>query len=176
MLFQGEEWCASTPFQYFTDHEPELGRAVSEGRRREFAAFGWKPDEVPDPQAEATFAGSILDWSELERDDHAAMLHWYTELIALRRAHAELADPRLERVAVEFDAERATLVVTRGSIRLLVNLGTVPATFEYDAETTLLARSDDACRHTGASMSVPPDAVAIVRANPKLANGEVARG
>src|SRR5208337_3917332 len=56
MLFQGEEWGASTPFQYFTDHpEPELGKAVSEGRCREFAAFGWKPQDVPDPQAPETF-------------------------------------------------------------------------------------------------------------------------
>jgi maltooligosyltrehalose trehalohydrolase len=51
MLFQGEEWAASTPWLYFTDHQdPDLGRAVSEGRRREFAAFGWKPDDIPDPQ------------------------------------------------------------------------------------------------------------------------------
>jgi maltooligosyltrehalose trehalohydrolase len=51
MLFQGEEWAAFSPFQYFTDHEDaELGRLVSEGRRREFAAFGWNPDDIPDPQ------------------------------------------------------------------------------------------------------------------------------
>ena len=61
MLFLGEEWAASTPFQYFTDHEDaELGRAVSEGRRREFAAFGWDPSGVPDPQDPATFERSRL--------------------------------------------------------------------------------------------------------------------
>jgi maltooligosyltrehalose trehalohydrolase len=55
LLFQGEEWGASTPFQYFTDHEdPELGRAVSEGRRSEFSAFAWSAEEVPDPQDPAT--------------------------------------------------------------------------------------------------------------------------
>ena len=56
MLFQGEEWGASTPFQYFTDHpEPDLAKAVREGRRKEFAAFGWKPEDIPDPQAPETF-------------------------------------------------------------------------------------------------------------------------
>ena len=50
MLFQGEEWAASTPFLYFTDHpDPELGRAVSEGRRREFPVLEGAT-EVPDPQ------------------------------------------------------------------------------------------------------------------------------
>ena len=65
MLFQGEEWAASTPFQYFTDHDdPELGRAVTEGRRREFAAFGWDPEGVPDPQDPRTFERSKLRWAE----------------------------------------------------------------------------------------------------------------
>ncbi len=55
MLFQGEEWAASTPFQFFTSHpEPELGRATAEGRIREFARMGWDPDAVPDPQEPET--------------------------------------------------------------------------------------------------------------------------
>ena len=67
MLFQGEEFAASTPFQYFTHHEEEeLGRAVSEGRRKEFAAFGWKPENVPDPQAPETFERSKLQWAEID--------------------------------------------------------------------------------------------------------------
>ena len=49
MLFQGEEWACSSPFQYFADHEPEMARLVSEGRKKEFAAFGWDPDSIPDP-------------------------------------------------------------------------------------------------------------------------------
>src|SRR5262249_38297863 len=132
MLFQGEEWGASTPFQYFTDHAAELGRAVSEGRRREFAAFGWAPDDVPDPQAPSTFAASKLDWHELDREPHRSLLSWYTQLIALRRRHPELSDPRFERTertAVEFDEQASTLVVHRGSIRVLVNLGSTPARF-----------------------------------------------
>jgi maltooligosyltrehalose trehalohydrolase len=56
MLFQGEEWDASAPFPYFSDHgDPDLAEAVREGRRAEFSAFGWEPDEIPDPQDSATF-------------------------------------------------------------------------------------------------------------------------
>ncbi len=65
MLFMGEEWGARTPWQYFTDHpDPVLGRAVADGRRAEFAAHGWQPGQIPDPQDPATFARSKLDWSE----------------------------------------------------------------------------------------------------------------
>ena len=73
MLFQGEEWAASTPFQYFTDHEdPELGRPVSEGRSAEFASFRLAADDVPDPQDPATFERSKLRWDELSEPGHAA--------------------------------------------------------------------------------------------------------
>src|SRR5204863_10048952 len=66
LLFQGEEWAASTAFLYFTAHtDPALGKAVSEGRRREFAAFGWTPDGVPDPQDPGIFEQSKLKWDEL---------------------------------------------------------------------------------------------------------------
>ena len=65
MLFQGEEWGASSPFQYFTAHEDaELAALVSEGRRKEFAAFGWDPSGIPDPQATETFERSRLRWDE----------------------------------------------------------------------------------------------------------------
>ena len=76
MLFMGEEWAASTPWQYFTSHEePELAEAVREGRRREFAAHGWASEDVPDPQAPATVAASTLDWSEsVSAETHSAML------------------------------------------------------------------------------------------------------
>jgi maltooligosyltrehalose trehalohydrolase len=89
LLFQGEEWGAGTPFLYFTDHrDPALGKAVEEGRRREFAAFGWQ-DEIPNPQELATFERSKLDWTELNRPENADVLAWYGQLIAVRRQRAQ---------------------------------------------------------------------------------------
>lgn len=69
MLFMGQEWAASTPFQFFTDHSDELGRAITQGRRREFAGFPEFSDpqnrkRIPDPQAATTFERSKLDWTE----------------------------------------------------------------------------------------------------------------
>ena len=86
LLFMGEEWAAGTPFLYFTDHtDPALARSVSEGRRYDYAAFGWEPSDVPDPQALSTFEASRLDWSELERSPHAETLDWYRSLLQFRR-------------------------------------------------------------------------------------------
>lgn len=87
MLFQGQEWGTTRPFQFFTDHEGELGRAVSEGRRKEFAQHGWDkiyPADVtiPDPQAESTFLASKLDWREAE--SNAEILAAHRALIGLR--------------------------------------------------------------------------------------------
>ncbi len=120
MLFQGEEWAASTPFLYFTNHtEPDLARAVSEGRRREFAHFGWDPRSVPDPQERETFLRSKLDWDEPGQSEHAAMLRWYRDLIALRpRLHG---DPRVtfsegERW-VRVDRDNVSVVCAFGSSR-----------------------------------------------------------
>lgn len=85
LLFMGQEWNATTPFLFFTDHEPELGRKVTEGRRREFARFaGFSSQEIPDPQAPRTFESSKLDRAEALRAPHAGVLALYRELIALR--------------------------------------------------------------------------------------------
>jgi maltooligosyltrehalose trehalohydrolase len=123
MLFQGEEWAASSPFLYFTDHtNQKLGRAVSDGRRREFAAFGWAPEDVPDPQAEPTFLRSKLDWSERAREPHATMLAWYRHLTDLRRNTPALRDGRFDLVQTKVDDAARSLVVERGSVRVAVNL------------------------------------------------------
>ena len=123
MLFMGEEWAAGTPWQYFTDHtDPELARAVAAGRRAEFAAFGWGPADVPDPQDEATFYRSKLDWAELDQPAHRDMLAWYTELIALRRAWPELTDPMLDQVRADYDESKRWLVLHRGRLRVVANL------------------------------------------------------
>lgn len=123
MLFMGEEWAASSPFLYFTDHQDsELAKAVSEGRKREFAAFGWKPEEVPDPQAPDTFSRSKLNWVEGTTPPHQLILDWYRSLIQLRRSNSSLA-PSEQRPEVTIDATSRLLVLRRGSIVALFNFG-----------------------------------------------------
>lgn len=128
MLFMGEEWGATTPWQYFTDHtDPELAEAVRRGRRREFAEHGWDENEVPDPQEAATRDRSVLDRAERERDPHKRLLAWYRQLIALRRTLPDLTDPDLAGVKAAFDEEARWLVFRRGVLRVAVNLGKEPA-------------------------------------------------
>ena len=121
MIFMGEEWGASTPWQYFTSHEePELATAVREGRRREFAGHGWDAEDVPDPQDPETVRRSTLDWSELEKPEHAGLLAWYRDLIALRKARPELSDPRLS--SADLQVSDGLVTLHRGG-RLVLDRG-----------------------------------------------------
>jgi maltooligosyltrehalose trehalohydrolase len=105
LLFMGQEWSASTPFQYFTDHPEELGRLVTEGRREEFRHFTAFADpalraRIPDPQAPRTFEESTLRWDELDRPHHRGVLSLYRSLLRLRRTHPVLAAPARDRFEV----------------------------------------------------------------------------
>ncbi|MCM4078956.1 malto-oligosyltrehalose trehalohydrolase [Paractinoplanes hotanensis] len=127
MLFMGEEWAASSPWQFFTSHpEPELAAAVQNGRRREFAEHGWAEAEVPDPQDPETFLRSKLDWDERSKPEHAEILDLYKRLIALRRSRPELTDPWLDKVEVWQGDQH--LVMRRGQIAVAVNLAGVAQT------------------------------------------------
>lgn len=120
MLFMGEEWAASTPWQFFTSHpEPELASAVRTGRRREFASHGWPEGDVPDPQDPQTFVRSRLDWAELDKPEHASMLAFYQRLIALRRSVADLSDPRMHAVSVQHGDQ--FLLMRRGDTLVVAN-------------------------------------------------------
>ncbi len=125
MIFMGEEWAASTPWQFFASFpDPQLAEAVRTGRRREFARHGWGESDVPDPMSPQTVRNSRLKWDELAEGDHVKVLETYKALIALRRSRPELADPRLDRFVVEQDG--LCFVLHRGETRVVVNLGTTP--------------------------------------------------
>ncbi|MDY7089333.1 MAG: DUF3459 domain-containing protein, partial [Actinomycetota bacterium] len=143
MLFMGEEWAASSPWQFFTSHpEPELAAAVQNGRRREFAAHGWAEAEVPDPQDPETFQRSKLNWDEVAKPGHAEILDLYKRLIALRRSRPELTDPWLDKVEVWHGDQH--LVMRRGTTAVAVNLATAPQTVSLRdvPSKVLLATSD----------------------------------
>jgi maltooligosyltrehalose trehalohydrolase len=94
LLFMGEEYGEPRPFHYFVSHgDPELARAVRDGRRSEFASFGWAED-VPDPQLAETFERSTLDRSVASRGAHARLYRLYERLLALRRVEPALVPGR----------------------------------------------------------------------------------
>ena len=143
MLFQGEEWAATSPFQYFTDHEDkELAGLVSEGRKKEFAGIISETDEVPDPQDLSTFENSRLKWEEVSQEKHQDMLAWYKELIALRKARPELRDGALEMADVEFDEDDQWLSMQRGGIVALFTLSQEGYEAELEDGVSLLLASD----------------------------------
>jgi maltooligosyltrehalose trehalohydrolase len=125
MLFMGEEWGSSSPFQFFSSHpEPELARATAEGRKREFAEHGWDADEIPDPQDPETFMRSKLKWYEVDEGEHGRLRQVYQGLIALRHREPDLVDPWLDHLQVDYDEDRRWLVMRRGSVAIACNLGT----------------------------------------------------
>ncbi len=161
MLFMGEEWGASTPWQFFTSHpEHDLGEATAKGRIAEFARMGWDPTVVPDPQDPGTFTRSKLDWSEVDSGDHARLLALYSALTRLRRDERDLTDPRFPRVAVTVDDDLSTIVIRRGGLTVAANLGAAPATLPIAGEL-LLGTTEGV--EAGPELVLPPDSAAIVR-------------
>ena len=123
MLFMGDEFSASSPFLYFADHEdPEMARSVSEGRKREFAGFGFAGQDVPDPEDRRTFERSRLPWNEASAGAHAAMFEWTKALIRLRRSSRALQDGDRSRLQVRSDAEKRWLWMRRGEFRIVANV------------------------------------------------------
>jgi maltooligosyltrehalose trehalohydrolase len=166
MVFMGEEWAASTPFQFFTDFgDPELREAVTEGRRKEFGAHGWASDDVPDPQDEATYRRSQLDWAEPREGDHARMLAWYRDLVALRRGEADLSDGRLDRVEVSCHDDDRWLVMRRGALATVANLADDTQVVPVAAGTAqvLLAWEPAATSLTDGGLRLPGHSAAVVR-------------
>jgi len=163
MLFQGEEWAASTPFQFFTSHpEPELGRATAEGRIAEFAEHGWDPASVPDPQDPATYRRSKLDWSEVDGERGRRMLALYRRLAELRRTIPELSDPAFTHVECEADEQRRLFVMRRGRVTIALNLG------EEEARVTtgrgdLLFTTPSGATLDGDDLHIGPHVGALVR-------------
>jgi maltooligosyltrehalose trehalohydrolase len=161
LLWMGQEWAATTPFQYFTDHPEELGRLVTEGRRKEFGKFSAFADpavreRIPDPQAASTFENSRIRWDEAERMPHAGVLALYRELLRLRRTHPALRLSDRESFAVAALGEhgialrrtdvdgRALLLVVSLDGPLSVDLGTVEETRLSAGRWELLLSTEEA--------------------------------
>jgi maltooligosyltrehalose trehalohydrolase len=163
MLFQGEEWGASSPFLYFTDHgDDTLGAAVRDGRRHEFAAFGWNPADIPDPQSPQTVERSRLRWPEIASPPHAELLAWHRSLIRLRRAVLPLSDGTHAATRVAYDAGGHWIVVRRAGLQIACNLSGRGQTIATPKARDLLLASRPEVRLCQNAVELPPDAVAIV--------------
>lgn len=179
MLFQGEEWGAKTPFQFFTNHNKELGEAVKKGRRAEFAEHGWNSEDIPDPQDPETFNRSKLDWTEKEKNEHKELLEWYKTLIRLRRKVPELnRQINLGEIETSFNEQERWLVITsgdlNGKVALVVNFGKEEREIHvaeegwvdgHDIRETgkeVLASSGGA-EVKGKNLRMGPESVAVVR-------------
>ena len=136
---------------------------MSEGRRREFAAFGWNPDHVPDPQDPQAFDRSKLVWSEIDGPLHRRMLDWYQALIQLRR---RLPFPQGGSPRVDIDAEARTVAFDRDRISVKVNLGETAWVVPMAGTDRLLMASDPAIRTDGGCVRVPPSSVVILESSP----------
>jgi maltooligosyltrehalose trehalohydrolase len=122
LLFMGEEYGETNPFLYFVSHgDPELVQAVREGRRREFAAFGWE-GQVPDPQSESTFERSRLDWSRLDQPKHSALRALYSDLLRLRAQEPALR-PGVARVEVTHNEGGQWVFLTQTAAQSVLQAG-----------------------------------------------------
>ncbi len=152
MVFMGQEFCASSPFQYFTDHNPELGKLVTEGRRKEFKDFAGF-NEVPDPQAEETFLASKL---KLEEAEGSPVQDLYRRMLALRPDDAVLSGSN----DVEARAPTTDVLAVRrwrgSEERLLVcNFGDAPYRVTEQGWRPLVSSSE------GSPGQVPPRSATV---------------
>jgi maltooligosyltrehalose trehalohydrolase len=163
MIFQGEEWAASAPFQYFADHDdPELARLVSEGRKKEFQSFGWSPDSIPDPEKRETFERSKLDWEELAVGEHAEMQTWHKQLIQLRKNTPALNNGEPGNTIVDFDPDLLWLSIKRGDAELHCNLGSGEYGFSIAEGFSLSLMSNEAIAVTNGALILPANSAAVV--------------
>jgi maltooligosyltrehalose trehalohydrolase len=163
LLFQGEEYAASTPFLYFADHEePEMVKAVSEGRKKEFAAFGFAELDVPDPEARETMERSKLNWDEVADGCHQEMHDWYRALIRLRRNSISLNDGDRGHTKVKFSEEDRWLAMDRGGVQVLANLGRKDASFDVPESFRVALVSREGVGGNAGKISLPPNTLAVL--------------
>jgi maltooligosyltrehalose trehalohydrolase len=164
MLFMGEEWAASTPWQFFTSHpEPWLATATAEGRIAEFARMGWDRSVVPDPQDPETFRRSKLRWDEIGSGRHARTLAVYRELAALRRTEPALTDPAFAHTRAEVDEQHRWVRLGRGDLEIVLNLAEAPRTIPVDAREALWETDAAAARMTEDSVTLGARSAVVLR-------------
>ena len=175
-IFQGEVG-GLTPFLYVTDHpDPGVAEAVRRGRQRDLARFGWSPEEVADPQDPASREASVLRWEERDHPPHRDVLAWYRELLALRRREPALRDARQGSVEAWGDDRAGTVVVRRGDVVVVADVGGAGGPVRIDGAEEELAASPGSRLAGGHAVLAPGGAVVAVRRRPVPAWSTCATG
>jgi maltooligosyltrehalose trehalohydrolase len=164
MLFMGQEWAASSPFFYFTDHPEDFGKLVMAGRRREFKFDAQQHHQpLPDCQAEATFRDSKLNWDELQKSPHRENLSLYREALQLRRKWFGTKNPTRGTWNVEVRSGRLIIDYRLPEINFSVALSpTQCASNDAIDSGTVLLRSNDP-RFGGSSDNSLPETIVVTR-------------
>jgi maltooligosyltrehalose trehalohydrolase len=118
---------------------------------------------VPDPNAESTFLDSKLDWDEPAQEPHTTLLRVHRELIALRKAWPQLSDPWLDEVEVEVDDATRTVVLHRGTLRVVCNLGAHAATVDMRGPVDRILLASEPAEGEETSLTLPPESFAVVK-------------
>ena len=178
LLFMGQEWAATAPFQYFTDHHAGLGALVTEGRRAEFSGFAAFPDPeqraaIPDPQHRDTFERSRLAWDECLRSPHRETLNLYRRLLALRK---QLAPGRLAQGAFDALPLNGHAVALRLPLALVVaQLSGAGAVDVDETGPELLTTEDSGVAHDSSSIRIEGRRITFARPGAVVMSTSLAR-
>jgi maltooligosyltrehalose trehalohydrolase len=159
LMFMGEEYGETAPFQFFTSFlDPALVEAVRSGRAAEFARFGWE-GKIPDPSEPATFLRSRLSHPLAGAPRHRELREYYRQWLALRRSHSALGAGGKTRARCEVDPTGSVLSLSRPGpdavgVRLVANLTATPQPFVPPAGARVLLDSEDK-RFAGAAPARP---------------------
>ena len=173
MLFMGEEWAASTPWQFFTDHQHEtLVKSIREGQQTKFTEHNWAP-QMPDPQDPGTVDTSTLNWADLDDPERQEFLDWYRTLLRLRRELPTVRDAALGEGAVVRKGD--LLLVRRGTVEVLANLSDEPGRLTVPDGSELLARFGEVVLTYAGEVALGPQSVGLLRAPLPDITGEIPR-
>ena len=184
LLFMGQEWAAPEPFLYFTDHNEELGRLVTEGRRKEFSHFSAFAEtanhaSIPDPQKPETFRQSKLDWAVLRNEEHSKCLHWYQTLLHIRKQLVEATTFQMARGLNE-EVIEVCWQSSRRSFRAVVALEGPTAVSDLSWRGMVMALSSEESEFIGDPRTVRWESetgtLSFVRAGAVLLTGEKPAG
>ncbi|MGZ4185894.1 MAG: malto-oligosyltrehalose trehalohydrolase [Solirubrobacteraceae bacterium] len=153
MLFMGEEYGETAPFQFFSDHiDKRIADATRDGRRREFAAFAEFEEDIPDPQDPATF-----ERSKLTRERNPRLAELYAQLLVERRRL-----PPGDAHEIEFDEQQRWLRVQRGPFEILCNFSDEPRRVPC-AGTSVQLSTHEPPQPIDGLAELPPMSGALVR-------------